>query len=179
MKKLKLDELNRIDLNEFKTSQKIPIVVVLDNIRSMNNIGSVFRTCDAFRIEKILLTGITATPPHRDINKTALGSTESVNWEYFNNSIEAVNLLKKDDYKIFAVEQVDKPIFLNNFKWNLDFKIALIFGNEVFGVSDELLPLCDGAIEIPQIGTKHSLNISVSAGIVLWHLFNYYYALTQ
>ncbi len=175
MKKLSLEQLNRIEVDEFKTSQKTPIIVVLDNIRSMNNIGSVFRSCDAFRIEQIILCGITATPPHRDITKTALGSTESVEWTYFENSLSAVNELKTNNIKIYAVEQVDKPILLNEFEWDFKDKIALIFGNEVFGVTEELLPLCDGVIEIPQIGTKHSLNISVSAGIVLWHLFNKWY----
>ncbi len=171
MRKLSVDELNRVDIIEFKKLEKTPIIVVLDNIRSMNNVGSFFRTADAFRIEKLHLCGITACPPHRDITKTALGSTESVDWSYYNSAKESVLELKSSGYKVFAVEQVDTPIYLHNFEWNISEKIAIILGNEVFGVSDDVLPLSDAVIEIPQIGTKHSLNVSVSAGMVMWHLY--------
>jgi tRNA G18 (ribose-2'-O)-methylase SpoU len=170
MKKITAAEMNRVDIEQYKKLVKTPMIVVLDNIRSMNNIGSFFRTADAFRIEQLHLCGITACPPHREITKTALGSTESVDWRYFENTIDSIHWLKKNNYLVYAVEQVDTPIFLQDFAWNSTEKIALILGNEVFGVSDEILPLCNGAIEIPQIGTKHSLNVSVSAGMVMWHL---------
>lgn len=166
-----MDELNRISVEEFKQTEKTPIVVVLDNVRSLNNIGSVFRTCDAFRIEKICLCGITACPPNKDIAKTALGATESVDWEYFETTRDAVLLLKAKGYAIAAVEQVDESVMLHEFTPDFARPLALIFGNEVFGVDDELLPLCDCCIEVPQFGIKHSLNISVCVGIVLWHLF--------
>ena len=171
MRKLKNTELNRISLEEFKNSEKTPIVVILDNIRSLNNIGSVFRTSDAFLIEKILLCGITAKPPHKDIHKTALGATDSVNWEYIKATSEAVETLKKDGYIIISVEQTDNAVMLQDFKIEKNKKYAVIFGNEVKGVQQEVVNKSDYAIEIPQIGTKHSLNISVSAGIVLWELF--------
>ncbi|MCD6113408.1 MAG: RNA methyltransferase [Bacteroidales bacterium] len=171
MRKLKNSELNRINVNEFKNAKKNPIVIVLDNIRSLNNIGSVFRTSDAFRIEGIHLCGITATPPHRDIQKTALGATKSVDWKYFSSTIESINYLKKNNYKIYAVEQVDKSIMLNDFKPDIDDKLAFIFGNEVNGVEDSVIDIVDNCIEIPQYGTKHSFNISVSVGIVLWDAF--------
>ena len=171
MRKLKNNELNRISLEEFKNSQKTPIVVVLDNIRSLNNIGSVFRTSDAFLIEKIILCGITAKPPHKDIHKTALGATDSVIWEYTKVTSEAIHTLKKDGYIIISVEQTEKAIMLQDFKIEKNKKYAVIFGNEVKGVQQEVVNKSDYAIEIPQIGTKHSLNISVSAGIVLWELF--------
>ncbi len=171
MRKLAVDEMKRVDVDEFKKLVKTPIVVVLDNIRSMNNVGSFFRTADAFRIEQLHLCGITACPPHRDITKTALGSTESVDWRYFENTIDSVNWLNENGYKVYAVEQVDTPIFLHNFCWDVSQKIAIVMGNEVFGVSDNVLPLCEGALEIPQIGTKHSLNVSVSAGMAMWHLY--------
>lgn len=170
MRKLAVDEMKRVDIEQYKKLEKTPMIVILDNIRSMNNVGSFFRTADAFRIEQLHLCGITACPPHREITKTALGSTESVSWKYFESTIESVNWLKQNNYKVYAVEQVDTPIYLHEFEWNTEEKIALIMGNEVFGVSDEVLPLCDGAIEIPQIGTKHSLNVSVSAGMVMWDL---------
>jgi len=174
MRKLKNEELNRLSIEEFKDAEKVPIVIVLDNIRSLNNIGSVFRTADAFRIEHVILCGITAKPPHRDIHKTALGSTESVDWEYYEDTVDAVKDLKRKGYHIYAVEQADKSISLQNFKPGKNMKIAVIFGNEIKGVEDEVIPIVEGCIEIPQFGTKHSLNIAVSAGIVAWELFNKY-----
>ena len=174
MRKLSMDELSRIGIDDFKNSAKTPILVVLDNIRSQNNIGSVFRTADAFRIEAIYLCGITATPPHREIHKTALGATDSVDWKYFQSTSEAINDLKNSGYAVYAVEQIEGSIKLNDINLNEDEQIALVFGNEINGVSDEILPLCDKAIEIPQIGTKHSLNMAVSAGIVLWEFFKKY-----
>jgi 23S rRNA (guanosine2251-2'-O)-methyltransferase len=171
MRKLKNSELNRISLEEFKNSQKTPIVVILDNIRSLNNIGSVFRTSDAFLIEKIFLCGITAKPPHKDIHKTALGATDSVTWEYIKDTSEAVIELKKEGYIIISIEQTEKAIMLHDFTIEEDKKYAVIFGNEVKGVQQEVVNMSDYAVEIPQIGTKHSLNISVSAGIVLWDFF--------
>ena len=167
-----MESLNRMDAAAFKRSEKLPVAVVLDNVRSMNNIGSVFRTCDAFRIDAVFLCGITAKPPHKDIEKTALGATESVNWQYFEDTKSAVEKLKTDNYKVFAIEQVENSIFLNEFTVEKNEKIALVFGNEVMGVEQEVINNCYGCIEIPQFGTKHSLNISVSAGIVLWHVLN-------
>jgi tRNA G18 (ribose-2'-O)-methylase SpoU len=169
-KKLSMNELNRINIEKFKQSSKLPVVVVLDNIRSMNNIGSVFRTCDAFRIERICLCGITAQPPHKDIEKTALGATQSVDWKYYESTSEAVEKLKNDNYSVFAVEQTEGSIFLDTFDVMNYPKLALIFGNEVLGVEQEVINKCNGCIEIPQFGTKHSLNIAVSAGIVLWQM---------
>ncbi len=174
MRKLKNSELNRISINEFKASEKTPVVIVLDNIRSLNNIGSIFRTADAFKIESIHLCGITAKPPHREIHKTALGASESVEWKYFETTLASVNYLKKNRYLVYAIEQADKSIFLDNFKPNFDEKIALIFGNEVKGVSEEVIDIVDSCIEIPQYGTKHSLNVSISAGILIWDLFMKY-----
>lgn len=171
MRKLKNNELNRLSVDEFKKSNKTPIVVILDNIRSLNNVGSVFRTSDAFLIEKIYLCGITATPPNKDIHKTALGATESVNWEYYKNTSDIVAQLKKDNYKIISIEQTEQAIMLNDFAIEHNVKYAIIFGNEVKGVQQEIVNLSDYCIEIPQFGTKHSLNISVSAGIVIWELF--------
>jgi len=171
MRKLKNEELNRISTFEFKAAEKMPVVIILDNIRSLNNIGSVFRTADAFRIEKICLCGITGRPPHREIHKTALGATESVEWEYFENPIDAVFEIKNDGYRMIAVEQMESSMQLHQFQPNKNEKIALIFGNEINGVSDEIIPTVDECIEIPQFGTKHSFNIAVSAGIVLWHIF--------
>jgi tRNA G18 (ribose-2'-O)-methylase SpoU len=168
MKKLKNEELKRISVETFKTTEKMPICIMLDNIRSMNNVGSAFRTSDAFLIEKIYLGGITATPPHREINKTALGATESVDWEHIADLKSKVIQLQQDGYKVYAIEQVDKSVMLDDFKPSKDDKYCLIFGNEVFGVTDELVDIVDGCIEIPQYGTKHSLNISVSMGIVIW-----------
>ena len=174
MRKLKLEELGRISVEEFKASDKIPVVVVLDNIRSMHNIGSVFRTSDAFRIEKIYLCGITARPPHKEIRKTALGATESVNWEYVEDTIELISKLKKENYRMIAVEQTESSKSLVDFELKVDEKYAVIFGNEVDGVQQEVVNLSDYCIEIPQEGTKHSLNVSVCAGIVLWEFFKNY-----
>ena len=168
MRKLSMDELGRKSITEFKHAEKNKVIVVLDNIRSMHNVGSVFRTSDAFLIEAICLCGYTPQPPHRDIQKTALGATETVDWLYYNNTKEAIEDLKQRDYKIYAVEQASGSISLEQFNWQPSNKIAVIMGNEVEGVDAELLPLCDGCIEIPQLGMKHSLNISVAAGIVLW-----------
>lgn len=170
MRKLKITELNRLTAKEFKTSQKHNVVVILDNVRSLNNVGSLFRTADAFKIEKIMLCGITATPPHNEIHKTALGAEDSMEWHYFKKTEEAVLQLKSQGYTIAAVEQVDKSILLTDFKANKENKYALIFGNEVKGVQQKVIDLCDISIEIPQFGTKHSLNVSVSAGIVLWEV---------
>jgi len=174
MKKLKNNELNRKTILDFKKSEKMPFVVVLDNVRSMNNIGSVFRTSDAFLIEKIYLCGITAKPPHNDIRKTALGATESVDWQYFETTEEAVNELKKKGYIIISIEQVEGSVELQNFEIDKQKKYAFIFGHEVKGVSQNIVNLSDMCIEIPQLGTKHSLNISVSAGVVLWDVFSKY-----
>ncbi len=171
MRKLKNSELNRITPDEFKKADKLPVVIILDNIRSLNNIGSFFRTADAFRINEIILCGITATPPHREIHKTALGATESVSWRYFEDIVDAIRDLKDKGYFIIAIEQTDDKIFLNDFNPSDYNKIAFIFGNEIKGVSDEVLELLDLSIEIPQYGTKHSLNVSVSGGLVLWHTF--------
>ncbi|MCG8412248.1 MAG: RNA methyltransferase [Bacteroidales bacterium] len=171
MRKLKNSELNRLSVNEFKSSEKTPITVVLDNIRSLNNIGSVFRTSDAFLIEKIYLCGITATPPNKDIHKTALGATESVSWEYQKETIDVINELKQADYKIISIEQAVGATMLNQFKTTSEEKYAVVFGNEVKGVQQAIVDASDYCVEIPQFGTKHSLNISVSAGVVLWELF--------
>ncbi len=170
MRKLKNDELDRLTLEEFKTTEKLPLVLILDNVRSMNNVGSAFRTSDAFAIEKIYLCGITAQPPHREINKTALGATESVDWEHAENTATLCKNLQQQGYKVLAVEQADNSTSLENFKIEEGQKYALVFGNEVFGVEDEVIEVADGCLEIPQFGTKHSLNISVSIGVVLWDL---------
>ncbi len=167
-KKLKLWELDRVSEEEFKKQEKFPLIVILDSIRSLNNIGSFFRTSDAFNIEKIYLCGITATPPHREIQKTALGATESVNWEHRTNIIELIDELKKDGVKICSIEQAEKTTFLQDVPNLPNKKYALIFGNEVDGVNQEAIDLSDYIIEIPQFGTKHSLNVSVCAGVVLW-----------
>jgi tRNA G18 (ribose-2'-O)-methylase SpoU len=171
MKKLKLEELGRISIDEFKESEKIPVCILLDNIRSLHNVGSAFRTADAFRVEKIFLTGITGTPPHREIQKTALGATESVDWEYVESPSKAIVDLKSKGYKIVIVEQTTDSIQLQTFYGEPDVKYCLVFGNEVHGVSEEAIELGDLALEIPQLGTKHSLNISVCLGIVLWDVF--------
>jgi tRNA G18 (ribose-2'-O)-methylase SpoU len=171
MRKLQNNELERKSIKDFKESPKTPIIIILDDVRSLHNIGSVFRTADAFLIEKIYLCGITATPPNKEINKTALGATETVAWEHNNNLLKLIQNLKQENIQVFAIEQVEKSIFLNEFITEKNKKYALVFGNEVFGVNQEAIKLCDGSIEIPQLGTKHSLNISVSAGIVLWDLF--------
>lgn len=165
-----MDDLGRMTKAEFKQADKNKIVVILDNIRSMHNVGSIFRTADAFLLEAICLCGYTPQPPHRDINKTALGATETVDWLYYENTHDAVQNVKQRGYKIYAVEQVVGSISLEQFTTNHTDKIAVVFGNEVEGVRTDILPFCDGFIEIPQLGTKHSLNISVAAGIVLWKL---------
>lgn len=171
MRKLENNELERKSVSDFKEAEKTPIILILDDIRSLHNIGSVFRTADAFLIEKIYLCGITATPPNKEIHKTALGATETVDWEHSENVTEVIQKLKIDNVNVLAIEQVEKAVFLNDFKIIKDQKYALVFGNEVYGVSQQAVALCDGCIEIPQLGTKHSLNISVSAGIVVWDLF--------
>jgi len=171
MKKLKLDELGRISIDQFKEAEKLPVSILLDNVRSLHNVGSAFRTADAFRIEKIYLTGITGTPPHREIHKTALGSTDSVAWEYFENPEEAVAQLKSQGYQIIIIEQTSESIPLQKINLEKGKKYCLVFGNEVNGVSEPVINLGDVAIEIPQTGTKHSLNISVCLGIVVWEVF--------
>ncbi len=172
MRKLLNSELNRLDINEFKDASKSPIVVILDNIRSSNNIGSIFRTSDAFRIASIYLCGISATPPNKEIHKTALGAEDSVDWKYRKDTIDAVNELKKEGYKIIAIEQVEDSIYLSHYTPDPNDRLALIFGNEVKGVEQNIVDHCNLCIEIPQFGTKHSFNVSVSAGIVLWDIFN-------
>ena len=172
MRKLKNRELDRLSVDAFKKSSKTRLIIVLDNIRSLNNIGSVFRTSDAFLIEKIYLCGITATPPHKDIHKTALGSTESVDWEYVENTMDLVERLKAEKIKILSIEQAEKATPLNKFIPENDNTFAIIFGNEVKGVAQDVVSASDMVIEIPQFGTKHSLNISVSAGVVIWDLFS-------
>ena len=171
MRKLENSELERKSIEDFKKSEKTPLILVLDDIRSLHNIGSVFRTADAFLIEKIILCGITATPPNKEIHKTALGATETVTWEHHESVLEVITNLKKENIITLAIEQVESSIFLQDFKVDKNQKYALIFGNEVYGVAQQAVALCDGCIEIPQLGTKHSLNISVSAGIVVWDLF--------
>ena len=170
-RKLANEELNRKSIEEFHEADKIPVVIVLDDIRSMNNVGSVFRTADAFLVERIILGGITPRPPHREIQKTALGATESVLWTHEADLVAAVTKLKSDGIKVVAVEQVKDSVSLETFQPTANEKWALVFGNEVFGVSQEVVDLADYCIEIPQLGTKHSLNISVSAGIVMWEAF--------
>lgn len=171
MQKLKNSELNRLELDEFKLEKKTPLIVILDNIRSLNNIGSVFRTCDAFLIKKIYLCGITAKPPHKDIHKTALGATDSVDWEYAEDTLELVKKLQNNNIKVIAIEQADNSIKLQDFRIKNNETYAIVMGNEVKGVQQEVVSICDNTIEIPQYGTKHSLNISVTTGIVLWDLF--------
>ncbi|GGA90867.1 RNA methyltransferase [Puia dinghuensis] len=170
MRKLGMDELNRKSVNEFRESEKTPVVVVLDNIRSMHNVGSVFRTADAFLIQAIYLCGYTPQPPHRDIHKTALGATETVEWKYFASAPEAVRALRSAGFRVYAVEQAEGSVALQEFAGRGIGPLAVVFGNEVSGVGEEVLALCDGGIEIPQWGMKHSLNISIAAGIVLWEL---------
>ncbi|MCB0459535.1 MAG: RNA methyltransferase [Flavobacteriaceae bacterium] len=172
MRKLKNSELDRLTNDEFKEAEKTPLIVVLDNIRSLNNIGSVFRTSDAFLIEKIYLCGITAKPPHKDIHKTALGATETVAWEYVEDVLELVKNLQKEGVVIASIEQADNSVALQNFIPEKDKKLAVVFGNEVKGVQQKVVSASDFCVEIPQYGTKHSLNISVSCGVVLWDLFN-------
>jgi 23S rRNA (guanosine2251-2'-O)-methyltransferase len=172
MRKLKNSELNRKSLEEFKKADKYPFIIVLDNVRSLNNIGSVFRTADGFLIKGVYLCGITATPPHKDIRKTALGATDSVHWKYFNKTADAIKQLRKDGYKVISIEQTDESIMLDEFPVRLGEKYALVFGHEMKGVDQSVIDESDICIEIPQFGTKHSFNISVSAGIVLWDLIN-------
>lgn len=171
MKKLSMDELNRLMPEEFKNTPKTPLTIVLDNIRSLSNVGSIFRTADAFLVKEIILCGITATPPHKEIQKTALGATETVAWRYFTNPVEAVNELKSKGVAVFAVEQTDQKIWAQDFNPNEFTEVALVLGNEVKGVSDDVMEIVDGSIEIPQFGTKHSLNISIAAGIMIWEVY--------
>ena len=168
MRKLKITELNRISADEFKKVEKLPLIVVLDQIRSLHNVGSVFRTSDAFLVEAIYLCGITATPPQPEIHKTALGAENTVDWKYFKDTVEAVSQLKREGYEVWAVEQVEGSVLLQEFKPDASKKYAIIMGNEVKGVQQEVVNKCDGCIEIPQFGTKHSLNVSVTAGILIW-----------
>jgi 23S rRNA (guanosine2251-2'-O)-methyltransferase len=170
MEKLSMEGLNRLSINDFKEIEKIPVVLVLDNVRSGLNIGSAFRTADAFALEKIMLCGITSQPPHREILKTALGSTESVDWQYFETTKEAVLALQSAGYQVFAVEQTNEKIWLHDLKIDKNKQYAFVFGNEVEGVEQEVIEICDGVVEIPQFGTKHSLNIAVSLGIVVWEI---------
>ena len=172
MRKLKNSELDRLSVDAFKEAKKTPIIIILDNIRSLNNIGSVFRTSDAFLVEKIYLCGITATPPHKDIHKTALGSTDTVEWEYAENTMDLIEKLKLDNVKICSIEQAENATMLNDFIVEPNTKFALVFGNEVKGVAQNVVNTSDVVIEIPQFGTKHSLNISVSCGLVIWDLFS-------
>ncbi len=171
MQKLKLDELNRVDVDGYKAQEKLPVIIILDNVRSMHNVGSVFRTADGFSVQKVVLCGITAQPPHREIEKTALGATQSVDWEHIEDTLLAIDKYKVLGYEIIAIEQAKGSIMLNTFKPLLNTKYALIFGNEVNGVSDEAMAKIDHCIEIPQFGTKHSFNIVISAGITLWDFF--------
>ena len=169
MRKLSADELNRLSKEDFIKAEKLPIIIVLDNIRSLSNVGAFFRSADAFRIEALYVCGITACPPHREIHKTALGADETVRWRYFTTVEEACQSLKAESYHIYAVEQVEGSIPLQDFVFQA--RSAYVLGNEVEGISDEVLPYCDGAIELPQEGTKHSINVSVCAGIIMWKLF--------
>lgn len=170
MKKLSMDELNRSSVDQFKSEIKTPLVVILDNIRSMNNVGSIFRTCDAFAIEHLYLCGITAQPPHKDIAKTALGATESVAWSYHEDVVSLVTQLQQDHFEVYLIEQTDNSILLDKFEITPNKKVAIVLGNEVFGVDEKLLPICNGVIEIPQFGTKHSLNVTIAGGIVIWEM---------
>lgn len=169
-RKLSMDELGRLDVDGYKSIDKLPLIVVLDNVRSMHNVGSVFRTSDAFLVEKIMLCGFTPQPPHRDIRKVALGATESVDWEYHQNTVDLIKELKQQDYTILSVEQTESSIDLSEYKVEAAKKYAVVFGNEVDGVDQEVIDLSDKSIEIPQYGTKHSLNVSVCSGIVIWQL---------
>ncbi len=171
MRKLSMDELGRKTPEVFKASEKMPLVIVLDNIRSRMNTGSVFRTADAFLLEAIYLCGFTATPPHREIHKTALGATESVDWKYFEHTTDAIHHLHENDYTVLALEQTTQSIPLQDFQPEISRKYAMVFGNEVKGVGEDALALCDQSLEIPQFGTKHSLNVAVTAGMVVWDFF--------
>jgi tRNA G18 (ribose-2'-O)-methylase SpoU len=175
MQKIKNEELGRKTIEEFKSSEKMPIILVLDNVRSLNNVGSAFRTADAFLLGSIYLCGVTGQPPNKEIEKTALGATDTVNWKYFKTTTEAIEELRKMGFRIYAVEQVEGSIKLQNFEWDKKEPLALVFGNEVYGVEQDVVNLCDGSIEIPQMGTKHSLNISVSIGIVVWEVTRKYF----
>ena len=175
MQKIKNEDLGRKSLAEFKQSEKLPLVLVLDNVRSLNNVGSAFRTADSFLLENLYLCGVTGMPPNAEIEKTALGATESVNWKHFKSTIDAVKELKQNGYKVYSVEQVEKSIYLQNIEIKKGEKTALIFGNEVYGVEQEVINACDGCIEIPQLGMKHSLNISVSIGVVVWEIAKRYF----
>lgn len=172
-RKLKVEELNRISIEEFQEAKKIPMVIVLDNVRSQNNIGSIFRTSDAFRVEEILLCGITATPPNTEIHKTALGAEDSMKWRYFDDTLSAIQELKAEGYTIFSIEQTENNISLESIKLEKSRKYAVILGHEVHGVQQSVIDVSDGCIEIPQYGTKHSLNVSVTAGIVIWDFFKH------
>jgi len=171
MRKLKITELNRISVEEFKEAKKLPLIVILDEIRSLHNIGSIFRTSDAFRVESIYLCGITAIPPHAEIHKTALGAENTVNWKYYKSSVDAVEYLKKENYFIYSIEQAEGSVMLDNLVLDKNKKYAVVLGNEVKGVQQEVIDHSNGCIEIPQYGTKHSLNVSVTAGIVIWDFF--------
>ncbi len=173
MRKLRNKELNRLSIEEFKNVKKTPIIVVLDNVRSLNNVGSVFRTSDALCLQEIYLCGITPTPPNNDIHKTALGAEDSMEWSYYENTQEAISDLQNKGFKVYSVEQADQSLSLTDFKPEVNSPVALVFGNEVKGVQQSVVDICDGCIEIPQFGTKHSFNISVSAGIVLWEATKY------
>ena len=170
MRKLSMDELNRKSVEEFKRSDKTPVIAVLENIRSAYNVGSVFRTADAFLLEAVYITGYTCTPPHKEIKKTALGAEETVAWKHFSNAAEAIASLKADGYKVYAVEQAVNSLHLQQTNFSSEEKIAVIFGNEVTGVEQDTIKQCDGCIEIPQLGMKHSLNIATAAGVVLWEI---------
>lgn len=170
MKKLSLDALNRLTVEDYREAKKFPLVVILDNIRSMNNVGAFFRTCDAFRIEKLFLCGYTPLPPHREITKSALGAENAVYWEHAERTQDLVAQLKQKGYLVLAIEQAEKSTPLHQFRWTGKDRLAIVFGNEVSGVDDDVMELADGCLEIPQYGTKHSLNVSVTGGIVLWQL---------
>lgn len=170
MRKLKITELDRLNVEEFKVSTKIPLIVILDNVRSLHNVGSVFRTSDAFLIEEVYLCGITATPPHAEIHKTALGAEDTVDWKYYKNTLDAITELKEKGYHVAAIEQAENSIMLDQLELKQD-KYAIILGNEVKGVDQEVMNHCDSCIEIPQFGTKHSLNVSVTSGIIIWEMF--------
>lgn len=172
MRKLETVEINRLSVDEYKKTDKIPLLVVLNDIRSFHNVGAIFRTCDAFACEKVFLCGITGTPPHREIYKTALGATETVEWHYYENIMDILNILKKDNYKLIALEIAENSVSIDDFHNLSKDKLALIVGNEVTGIDQSVLDICDYCIEIPQFGTKHSLNVSVSCGIALWKLSN-------
>ena len=172
MRKIKNSELNRLSVEGFKAAKKSPLIVILDNVRSLNNVGSMFRSADAFRIQHIYLCGITATPPHKDIQKTALGSTEAVDWSYAKDTLAVVEKLQSVNVKVIAIEQAENATVLQDFYPNNQSIYALVFGHEVKGVNQAVVNQCDGVIEIPQFGTKHSLNIAVSGGVVLWDLFS-------